>query len=1054
MQTINLKTAMLKTALAAIVLLSASGAAQAQQQVNLTAAPAATTLSDGSVVPMWGYSCGAAVSGSRASCTALNSTAGASWSPVVIMVPSGQGLTINLTNNLAFSNGNKVPTSLVIAGQVGGGLGSGGTTTSSPDHSTVRTGTWPIAGATPPVSALAPQQGPRVQSFATEVVAAGVTPVLPQVASGSSLTWGSLQPGTYLIQSGTHPSIQVPMGLYGILVVTDAANGIAYPAATSGKAAAVTYNGDVPLLFSEIDPVQNTAVSNAVNAVAFSGTLVWSGQPGGCGNPAYVPSAATPACYPPAVNYTPLYYLINGRTFDTTNASVSVFPVNPLPSNTCTPVSPATTCVPTVSGNVLVRLVNAGLRMHVPSIVGATTGTTNAPGMTLVAEDGNVLPGLARIQNEVFLAAGKTHDVMINAPAASLTALPIYDRELSLSANATARDAGMLAYIGVNGAGLPAPTASGALGAAVANPDTYNALVPGMPLTISDPGKGVIANDVRVHGVQLLTPPTSGSVTLYANGTFSYFASKISVALTNGGSGYATTPVVTFTAPPSGGTLATATAAVGTSGVSSIAMGSNGAGYTAPTVTIGAPPAGGTQATATATIKSSVTVTLGTAGSGYGTPVVTIDPPPPGGTPATATATVDGTGAITTLTVTNAGAGYVAAPGVTISDSTPGSTATGATATAGIASGTGVISAINLTNPGSGYTVPPAVTIADTVPPTSGASATAILSPGAGTVTAINLTYPGSGYTLPPAVTITGGAGTGATATASIVAGSATSDSFTYCANGTVNAGVCSSGITAPVTLGASTLLATAGVTCTGTTFNSNVATYLAVGTPGVLAGCTDAAGLQVTVDTSTISATGITVLADANGGFTATSTAAGAYSFSFKAKNSLGMQSAATTVTVVFPTPSNLTVTVLDGADHVTKLDDYRWIIEEDRTFYVDPACTSNPLPAGCPTISSTVTNPINYGTNFHTSAMPLVAAGCTGPLSCESGQTMQTAVAVVCDVGNGVCRPGTQQTATLPGSVHLDTSKRYYISILPGDAANPFIGGNLSAPTNCTSP
>ena len=39
----------------------------------------------------------------------------------------------------------------------------------------------------------------------------------------NGMTWpGYLQPGTYLIESGTHPSIQGPMGLYGMLVVTTA----------------------------------------------------------------------------------------------------------------------------------------------------------------------------------------------------------------------------------------------------------------------------------------------------------------------------------------------------------------------------------------------------------------------------------------------------------------------------------------------------------------------------------------------------------------------------------------------------------------------------------------------------------------------------------------------------------------------------------------------------------------------------------------------------------------------------------------------------------------
>ena len=86
---------------------------------------------------MWGYTCGTAVTGSTATCAALNQNAGTGWSPVVITVPTGAtgGLTINLTNNLSFANGNTVPTSIMIVGQVGGGLGTVRTTTPSPDHS-------------------------------------------------------------------------------------------------------------------------------------------------------------------------------------------------------------------------------------------------------------------------------------------------------------------------------------------------------------------------------------------------------------------------------------------------------------------------------------------------------------------------------------------------------------------------------------------------------------------------------------------------------------------------------------------------------------------------------------------------------------------------------------------------------------------------------------------------------------------------------------------------------------------------------------------------------
>ncbi len=154
---------------------------------------------------------------------------------------------------------------------------------------------------------------------------------------------------------------------------------------------------------------------------------------------------------------------------------------------------------------------------------------------------------------------------------------------------------------------------------------------------------------------------------------------------------------------------------------------------------------------------------------------------------------------------------------------------------------------------------------------------------------------------------------------------------------------------------------------------------YLAIKTPGVLTGAVDAAGYPLTVDTATVAASGMTVVADVNGGFAATAPGPGTYSFTFKAKNSQGTHSATATVTVTFPTGNGPTVTVLDGADHKTKITDYRWVIEEDRTFYVDPACTTNPLPAGCPTISSSVGVPVVFGANFHTSHMPLVATGCT---------------------------------------------------------------------------
>src|SRR5882762_5178672 len=677
----SLKTAVLATS---ILLLGASLAVA--QSVSLTAAPANLTTPDGATVPMWGYTCTAVVA--PATCVSLNPAALAgTWSPVVITVPAGGTLTISLANGLPAG----VPTSLTIVGQLGGGLGTP-TSVASPVHPD-QTLTWPAAGGAGDPINRPPAQLPRVQSFGTEV-APGITTALPP--------WVNLRPGTYLIESGTHPSIQGPMGLYGILIVTNAPTSTITTPATATTPAVTTetavgtaypgvpYDAEVAMLMSEIDPVQNTAVAKAVTLAGFSETTVWSGQPGGCGNPGTTNSGN---CYPPAVNYSPRY------------------------------------------------------------------------------------------------------DLMMNVPAGA-TALPIYDRELSLSGNATARDAGMLAYIGANGATLPTGAAAVS---AVANPDTYNSIIAGQTLAVSDPSKGLLANDVNVYGAQVSgTVPTG--LTLNANGTFTY------------------------------------------------------------------------------------------------------------------------TGGVTT--------------------------------------------------------------------------------------------------------------------------------SFRYCGNGTIFGST--GAVCANVTLGQGDL-GTGGITVSAKSYTSTVATFLSIKSPGILLGDKDATGYPLTavyVAGGGLAACGTTpaapcVAVDPTGAFNVYATSAGTYTFSYQAKNSQGTLSASAPITVNLPAGNGPLVTLLDGVDKTTTVTDYRWIIEEDRTFYVDPNCQANPLPTTCPK-ATTQGTPAIYGTNFHTSYMPIVAQGCTGPLSCESGQSFINPATgadepAVCDGNNGVCRPGTQKTAVDPASVVLNPSKHYYISVLPGDAMDP---------------
>jgi sugar lactone lactonase YvrE len=140
-------------------------------------------------------------------------------------------------------------------------------------------------------------------------------------------------------------------------------------------------------------------------------------------------------------------------------------------------------------------------------------------------------------------------------------------------------------------------------------------------------------------------------------------------------------------------------------------------------------------------------------GSGYtSAPTVTISGG--GGSGATATATFSLAG----LTLGSGGSGYTSAPAVTIS----GGGGSNALAIATVSGG--AVTGIVLASSGYGYTSVPTVTFA-TNAGGSGATATASLT---GAITGFNVVG-GSGYSTAPTVAITGGSGTGAIATASIV---------------------------------------------------------------------------------------------------------------------------------------------------------------------------------------------------------------------------------------------------------------------------------------------
>ena len=168
------------------------------------------------------------------------------------------------------------------------------------------------------------------------------------------------------------------------------------------------------------------------------------------------------------------------------------------------------------------------------------------------------------------------------------------------------------------------------------------------------------------------------------------------------------------------GTARTAivTAGISSGAVSEIFLNNDGSGYqTSPTVTFSNPPnigAGNFPATAVAittsvgNVQSILRLELTNGGKGYITPP-TITFSGGGGTGAAATCSIGGTQfSVGTISIVDRGTGYASAPVITISG--PGTGVT-ATAIARINSNT-EIDSIRILNPGIGYTETPTVSIA------------------------------------------------------------------------------------------------------------------------------------------------------------------------------------------------------------------------------------------------------------------------------------------------------------------------------------------------------
>ncbi len=196
--------------------------------------------------------------------------------------------------------------------------------------------------------------------------------------------------GTYLYETGTDPQIQVPMGLYGALIV-DPVPATIPPQAYSSSSTA--YDVEEILVLSEIDPELNDDVS---------GTNL------------------TPTVFD-LLNYRPTYWLLNGRAFGPGNANPDV--LDPDAPGTSQPYSSAISAA--AGQEVLVRYINAGGTHHTMSLLGLH--------QRIIAKDADANPGLGQPLDVVAetIASGQTTDAIIGSvPAGSY---PLYNRQLHLT---------------------------------------------------------------------------------------------------------------------------------------------------------------------------------------------------------------------------------------------------------------------------------------------------------------------------------------------------------------------------------------------------------------------------------------------------------------------------------------------------------------------------------------------------------------------------------------------------------------------------------------------
>lgn len=327
--------------IAAATLLAAGAGAARAAAVTLCAEPYTISLpGEAAPVPMWGYR---QVTDAN-QCSATSAPRPSAAAPLITMPAGDTTLTVTLVNRLA------VPTSVVIAGQ------------SLPADAGAAVMAEDLIGPScdPATMAMPARMACRVRSFTGET----------DPNSTRTYTFANLRPGSFLLQSGTHPQAQVQMGLVALLrqdaAPLDLTARRLYGAPASDTNA--SFDVDASAVLSEVDVAQHLRIQS---------TLGTDGQ-----QAQWKAGGST-------LDYAPRHFLINGRPFDGSNVSANDIGVN----------------APNGSRLVL-RLANAGLQSRALML---TNGTWR-----VLTEDGHPYAA-PREQSTVLLPAGKTSDVALVA---------------------------------------------------------------------------------------------------------------------------------------------------------------------------------------------------------------------------------------------------------------------------------------------------------------------------------------------------------------------------------------------------------------------------------------------------------------------------------------------------------------------------------------------------------------------------------------------------------------------------------------------------------------